>query len=62
VTWTRAARVELERPVPLVADAQPLGITSATVAVAPGRLRMVVPDARVTRAAAPVRRIGEARS
>ena len=62
VTWTRAARVELERPVPLVADAQPLGVTTATVTVAPGRLRMIVPDAPAAPAAAPVRRISEARS
>ena len=57
VTWTRAARVELERAVPLVADAQPLGVTTATVTVAPGRLRMIVPDAPAAPAAAPVRRI-----
>jgi diacylglycerol kinase family enzyme len=47
VTWTRAARVELERPVPLVADAQPLGVTTASIAIAPGRLRMVVPGTEV---------------
>jgi diacylglycerol kinase (ATP) len=45
VTWTRAARVELERPVPLVADAQPLGVTTASITIAAGRLRMVVADA-----------------
>jgi diacylglycerol kinase (ATP) len=46
VTWSRAARVELERPVPLVADAQPLGVTTASVTVASGRLRLVAPEAR----------------
>jgi diacylglycerol kinase (ATP) len=45
VTWARAARVELERPVPLVADAQPLGITTASVTIAAGRLRMITPVA-----------------
>jgi diacylglycerol kinase (ATP) len=46
VTWAHARRVELERPLPLVADAQPLGITTASVAVAPGRLRLVAPEVR----------------
>jgi diacylglycerol kinase (ATP) len=43
VTWTRAARVELRRPLPLVADAEPLGVTTATVSVAPSHLRLVRP-------------------
>ncbi len=46
VTWARATRVHLERPLPLVADAQPLGVTTATVTVAAGRLRLVAPEAR----------------
>jgi diacylglycerol kinase family enzyme len=45
VTWTRAARVELERPVPLVADARPLGVTTASIRIAAGRLRLVIPEA-----------------
>jgi diacylglycerol kinase (ATP) len=46
VTWGRAVRVHLERPLPLVADAQPLGVTTAVVTVASGRLRLVTPEAR----------------
>ena len=46
VTWGRATRVHLERPLPLVADAQPLGVTTATVTVAAGRLRLVAPEER----------------
>jgi diacylglycerol kinase (ATP) len=46
VTWARATRVELERPLPLVADAQPLGVTTAAVTVAPAHLRLVAPEAR----------------
>ena len=42
----RATRAHLEAPIPLVADAQPLGITTATVTVAPGRLRLVAPGSR----------------
>jgi diacylglycerol kinase (ATP) len=45
VTWRRAARVHLEAPLPLVADAQPLGVTTAVVTVAPGRVRLVAPEA-----------------
>ncbi len=41
VTWARATRAHLESPLPLVADAQPLGVTTATVTVATGRLRLV---------------------
>ena len=46
VSSTRATRAHLEVPIPLVADAQPLGVTTATVTVAPGRLRLVAPGAR----------------
>jgi diacylglycerol kinase (ATP) len=46
VTWRRAMRVELTEPLPLVADAQPLGITTASVTVAAAHLRLVVPGAR----------------
>jgi diacylglycerol kinase (ATP) len=46
VTWARGRRVELEQPLPLVADAQPLGITTASVRVAAARLRLVAPEAR----------------
>ena len=46
VTWRRALRAHVARPLPLVADAQPLGVTTATVTVAPGRLRIVAQGAR----------------
>ena len=46
VSWTRATRAQLEAPLPLVADAQPLGVTTATVTAARGRLRLVVPERR----------------
>jgi diacylglycerol kinase (ATP) len=46
VNWSRATRAHLEAPIPLVADAQPLGVTTATVTVAQGRLRLVAPGAR----------------
>jgi diacylglycerol kinase (ATP) len=46
VTWARATQVELEQPLPLVADAQPLGVTTASVAVAPRHLRLITPEAR----------------
>jgi diacylglycerol kinase (ATP) len=46
VTWSRATRARLERPLPLVADAQPLGVTTAAVTVSAGRLRLVAPGAR----------------
>jgi diacylglycerol kinase family enzyme len=46
VTWSRATRAELGQPLPLVADARPLGITTATVTVAAGRLRLVAPEPR----------------
>jgi diacylglycerol kinase family enzyme len=46
VTWGVAACADLERPLPLVADAQPLGVTTAAVSVAPQRLRLVAPEVR----------------
>ena len=44
VTWSRATRAHLEQPLPLVADAQPLGVTTAAISVAAGRLRLVAPE------------------
>ncbi len=44
VRWSRATRVQIESPLPLVADAQPLGVTTATVTVAAGRLRLIAPE------------------
>jgi diacylglycerol kinase family enzyme len=38
-----AERVQLARPMPLVADAVPLGTTTATVSVEPARLRIAAP-------------------
>jgi diacylglycerol kinase (ATP) len=38
-----AERVQLTRPLPLVADAEPLGTTTATVSVEPARLRVAAP-------------------
>jgi diacylglycerol kinase family enzyme len=35
--------VQLTRPLPLVADAEPLGTTTATVTVEPARLRIAAP-------------------
>jgi diacylglycerol kinase (ATP) len=46
VTWARARRIELERPLPLVADAEPLGVATASVTVAPGRLRLIAGKGR----------------
>jgi diacylglycerol kinase (ATP) len=46
VTLTRASEARTERPLPLVADAVPLGVTTAVVTVAPGRLALVGPEAR----------------
>jgi diacylglycerol kinase family enzyme len=40
-TWRRAAQAQLDEPLPLVADARPLGVTTATVTVATGRLNLV---------------------
>jgi diacylglycerol kinase family enzyme len=44
VSWSRGVRAHVEQPVPLVADAQPLGVTTATVTVAAGHLRLVVAE------------------
>jgi membrane-associated protein len=38
-----ARRAELTEPLPLVADAVPLGTTTATVSVVPGRVRLAAP-------------------
>jgi diacylglycerol kinase (ATP) len=46
VSWSRGVRAHLEQPLPLVADAQPLGVTTATVTVVAGHLRLVAPEAR----------------
>jgi diacylglycerol kinase (ATP) len=46
VTLTRATEARTERPLPLVADAVPLGVTTAVVTVAPGRLTLVVQEPR----------------
>jgi diacylglycerol kinase (ATP) len=43
VTRGDGRTVEIAEPVPLVADAEPLGTTTATVAVVPGHLRVVIP-------------------
>jgi diacylglycerol kinase (ATP) len=57
VTWRRATRAHLTEPLPLVADAQPLGVTTATVTVAAGRLRLVAGDvATATEAVKPARK------
>jgi len=44
VTRISGRRVELTEPLPLVADAVPLGTTTATVSVEPARLRVASPD------------------
>jgi diacylglycerol kinase (ATP) len=46
VTVTAGASARLDRPVALVADAEPLGVTTATVTVAPGRLHLVATEGR----------------
>jgi diacylglycerol kinase (ATP) len=46
VTWARASRVHLEQPLPLVADALPLGVTTASVTLAAGHLRLIAPEVR----------------
>jgi diacylglycerol kinase family enzyme len=61
VHWTRATRVQVEAPLPLVADAQPLGVTTATVTVAKGRLRLVAPERAAAQAAAAHTVVPEAR-
>ena len=57
VSWHSATRAQLLEPLPLVADAQPLGVTTAEVSVAAGRLRLIAGempaaagDARITAA------------
>jgi diacylglycerol kinase family enzyme len=45
-TWRRSGEVVLASPLPLVADAEPLGVTTATVSVAPSRLHLVAPEGR----------------
>jgi hypothetical protein len=40
-----APQAELTEPLPLVADAVPLGTTTATVTVEPARLRVAAPAA-----------------
>jgi diacylglycerol kinase (ATP) len=45
VSWSRGVRAHLEQPLPLVADAQPLGVTTATVTVAAGHLHLVAAEA-----------------
>jgi diacylglycerol kinase (ATP) len=53
VSIVSGRRVELTTPLPVVADATPLGTTTATVSVEPGRLRVAVP-ALVTPLGGPV--------
>jgi diacylglycerol kinase family enzyme len=43
VTRTPTTRVELTDPLPVVADAVPLGTTTATVTIEPARLRVAAP-------------------
>ncbi|HEV3000729.1 MAG TPA: diacylglycerol kinase family protein [Solirubrobacteraceae bacterium] len=43
VDWYRGAEARLDVPVPLVADAEPLGVTTAAVTALPGLLRVVRP-------------------
>ena len=43
VDWYRGAEARLDVDVPLVADAEPLGVTTATVSALPGLLRVVRP-------------------
>ena len=43
VDWYRGAAAKLDRPVPLVADAEPLGVTTATIETLPGLLQVVRP-------------------
>jgi diacylglycerol kinase (ATP) len=46
VTLVSAGRARLDVPLPLVADAQPLGVTTATVTAEQGHLRIVAPEER----------------
>jgi diacylglycerol kinase family enzyme len=43
VDWYRGARAEISLPVPLVADAEPLGVTTATIDTIPSLLQVVRP-------------------
>jgi hypothetical protein len=43
VTRVSASRAEIIEPLPLVADATPLGTTTATVSVVPARVRVATP-------------------
>jgi diacylglycerol kinase (ATP) len=43
--WRRSEVATFAAPVPLVADAEPLGVTTAAVSVAESRLRLVAPEA-----------------
>ena len=43
VDWYRGVEARLELDVPLVADAEPLGVTTATIAALPGHLKVVRP-------------------
>ena len=43
VDWYRGVEAKLDLRVPLVADAEPLGVTTATVSTLPGLLRVVRP-------------------
>jgi diacylglycerol kinase (ATP) len=46
VTWSHATEARSEEPLPVVADAQPLGVTTVAVSVAAGHLRLVAPEVR----------------
>ena len=46
VTWARATEARSNRPLPVVADAVPLGVTTAAVTVAAGRLQVIAPRVR----------------
>jgi diacylglycerol kinase family enzyme len=43
--WRRGREARFDTPLPLVADAQPLGVTTATVTVVQGRLRLIAGEA-----------------
>ncbi|HEV2815392.1 MAG TPA: diacylglycerol kinase family protein, partial [Solirubrobacteraceae bacterium] len=43
VDWYRGVTAQLDLDVPLVADAEPLGVTSATISTLPGLLKVVRP-------------------
>jgi diacylglycerol kinase family enzyme len=42
--WRRSGETIVAKPVPLVADAEPLGVTTATVTVAESHLHLVAPE------------------